>query len=277
MNNRLLKEKKHYDEMARIVNPLAEHKLCRLCVDKHMKYLPKSLWNGKKIIDAACGEARYTYYFAIKGANHVIGIDISSDYMKFGLKEKNIRVYNDILEDNRSSANLMLIEGDVMDLSNFGKHSFDTVFIFNSLHHLPDVEKFIVQVKDALKEDGYFVIVEPNGSNPFRFIINKIGKIVKYMSEDEEAFKIDCIKNMLCENGFTIQSIYPMNLFSEANYLLSWIIMRKNVALSRLILAMNYIYLPLDSILEMTLFKMFQSLSWRVMFISQKEAKSSIL
>lgn len=270
MSNRLLNEKRHYDEMARIVNPLAEHKLCRLCADRHMNYLNESVWKDKKVLDAACGEARYPYYFAIKGAKHVVGMDISLDYMKYGLKESKVRVYNEVIENYLLPTNLMLIEGDVMDLSRFDGDSFDTVFIFNSLHHLPDVEKFIIQVRRILTNEGCFVIVEPNGSNPLRFVINKIGRLVKYMSEDEEAFRINEIKHFLHNTGFRLQGIYPMNLLSEANYLLSWIIMRKNIKLSKFILAMNYIFLPLDSMLEKTLFKIFKSLSWRIMYICQK-------
>jgi SAM-dependent methyltransferase len=264
------KEKRHYDEMTEDRNEFAEHPLCRFMCDKQFRYLDPALWSGKRILDAACGEARYTRAFAHDGALESVGIDISQDYMMRNIKEDVFRVNDHLYPLHRSLPNLKLLKGDVENLSKYHENYFDTVCIFLALHHLPNHRRFLGEVMRTLKPEGVFVLVEPNGSNPLRGLVDLIGRGVGYMSEDEKSFKLRELHGLLKEAGFENIDGKSLNLFSEGNYLFSWIVRKKIAWFGRAVLELNRLFIPLDTLLESTLFRLFPSLSWRVMITAVK-------
>jgi ubiquinone/menaquinone biosynthesis C-methylase UbiE len=86
------------------------------------------------------------YFFPKK----IIGTDIDEESLK--IAKKNI--------EKKGLKNVEIKVADAQDLP-FQSATFDSVFMFATLHHIPDWKKAINEVKKVLKEGGYFIFREP--------------------------------------------------------------------------------------------------------------------
>lgn len=98
---------------------------------------------NKRILEIGCGIGTDAVEFAKNGADYV-GIDLSSESIE--LSEKRFKVYNLPGKFYQLDA--------AEDLSFLGK--FDLVYSFGVIHHYPNVEKIIDNVKNILHPDGIF-------------------------------------------------------------------------------------------------------------------------
>lgn len=73
------REMRHSDRLARNKPPIGEHRHTRLVCDRHFAYIPRTVYFGKDVLDACCGEARSTQFMAEDGSRRCLGIDISRD------------------------------------------------------------------------------------------------------------------------------------------------------------------------------------------------------
>jgi len=65
----------------------------------------------------------------------------------------------DFIIEHFKDINIDFIKADAIDLP-FDNGSFDTVCISNSLHHLPDLERILTEMKRVLRDGGNFIINE---------------------------------------------------------------------------------------------------------------------
>ena len=65
----------------------------------------------------------------------------------------------DFIIEHFKDINIDFIKADAIDLP-FDDGSFDTVCISNSLHHLPDLEKILTEMKRVLRDGGNFIVNE---------------------------------------------------------------------------------------------------------------------
>jgi 2-polyprenyl-3-methyl-5-hydroxy-6-metoxy-1,4-benzoquinol methylase len=110
---------------------------------------------GKQLLDFGCGMGEETVYFASLGA-HVTSIDIS----EVGIEITRRRAERNGLSD-RVDARVMRA-----DPTEFPDASFDMIHGLGILHHLPDLEQALLEVKRLLKPGGVAIFLEPLGNSP---------------------------------------------------------------------------------------------------------------
>lgn len=106
------------------------------------------------ILDAACGPGIDGIILAQEGGAKVIGIDISAD---------SIKVANE--SALRKKAVFLPLVGD-LEILPFQDASFDICYCSWALHHFPDMNVTLDELKRVLKTGGKIALVEPNESNP---------------------------------------------------------------------------------------------------------------
>lgn len=103
--------------------------------------------DGKKVLDAACGEG-YGSFLLAKKASLLIGVDIDKSTIQHAEKKYN-------------RPNLQFIDADVQHLP-FPDEMFDIVVSFETLEHVPDHHTFIKEIKRVLKNDGLLILSTPD-------------------------------------------------------------------------------------------------------------------
>ncbi len=123
-------------------------------------------------------------YFSPK---KIIGTDIDEESLK--IAKKNI-------EKKGLKNNIEIETADAQNLP-FQSETFDSVFMFATLHHIPDWKKAISEVSRVLKEKGYFVFREP---------LAKFYKIplTKYFDRPAALFEEEELKKALNLNNLKI-------------------------------------------------------------------------
>ena len=108
----------------------------------------KKFVNGKKVLDAACGEGYGSFLMKRWGASEVIGVDISEDALNVAQKKfagEGISFINHTVE-------VLPFEDD----------SFDVVVSYETVEHLDYPEKFLAELKRVVKNDGMVLVSCPN-------------------------------------------------------------------------------------------------------------------
>ena len=101
--------------------------------------------DGGNVLDVATGRGEFIHFIKeFKSFANITAIDISKQAEKT-FKEK----FPDV-------------ELQIMDAANmsYKGETFDTVCLSNSLHHMPDLDKTLNEMKRVLKKDGNFIINE---------------------------------------------------------------------------------------------------------------------
>ncbi len=102
---------------------------------------------GGNVLDIGSGRGEFIHIIKeFKSFNKITANDIeqrSGDFIKEHFKDINID----------------FVKADAGDLP-FEDNSFDTVCISNSLHHLPNMEKILTEMKRVLRDSGNFIINE---------------------------------------------------------------------------------------------------------------------
>lgn len=130
---------------------------------------------GKLVLDAGCGNGRYSYWAAQYGAR-VIGVDLG-----YGVES----AYMNTKSDN----NIHIIQGDIFNLP-FPKQTFDTIFSIGVLMHTGDTRLALKSLVQCLKEGGTISFHVYHMGNPVYefndFILRKIttrlsvGQLVRF-------------------------------------------------------------------------------------------------
>lgn len=110
----------------------------------------KSVVKGKRVLDFACGEGYGSYLLKQAGAEHVMGVDVSSD---------SIARATQLFGDEG-------IEFKVADATNlaalFSECEFDVVISVETIEHLADPVSFLKGLKRVAKPDGVIILSCPN-------------------------------------------------------------------------------------------------------------------
>jgi SAM-dependent methyltransferase len=114
------------------------------------------------ILDIGCGSGLYFPLLA-RRAERLAGLDFSSEMIAAarGLVEK------------KGLTNVDLFVGSAEELP-FPDESFDLVLGIDVLHHIPDLERALREVRRVLRPGGRFASVEPNVLNPMVFLAHLI-------------------------------------------------------------------------------------------------------
>lgn len=113
----------------------------------HRYAFAKRLINGKKVLDAACGEG-YGSHILSTQAQSVIGLDIDVNSVNHATNKY-------------KSENLSYIQGSCIELP-FVDDSFDCIVSFETIEHLAEQEQMLSEFNRVLKEDGFIIISTPD-------------------------------------------------------------------------------------------------------------------
>jgi len=138
--NKILKKKNIYDNFVNEISP----------------YLSKE----KLVLDLGCGPGAFSISISDK-CKEVYAIDIIDDFVKAAKNNAKIYGKNNIVTKLQHNNNIPIE-------NNF----FDVVFLVDVLHHVEDVESFLIDIKRVLKKNGFIVIFEPNKLNPLMYLIH---------------------------------------------------------------------------------------------------------
>jgi 2-polyprenyl-3-methyl-5-hydroxy-6-metoxy-1,4-benzoquinol methylase len=109
---------------------------------------------GKRVLDIGSGFGNAALNLAQKGAI-VTSIDISPNLIK-GC-------------NYRAEKNGLDVDFRVMDAQNleFEDNTFDIILGYRTIHHLQDINAFLLSANRCLKSGGFVLFVEPQKHNPF--------------------------------------------------------------------------------------------------------------
>lgn len=240
-----------------------------IVLDKQVKHIAPELYKRRVILDAGCGNGRLVRYFAAYGAKKAIGMDISYDYMKSGLAQKEFVVYNKRVRAQKN-VNAFFAQSDADSLP-VRSSSIETIVAFALLHHLPQKRDFISECRRALVDGGRLVIVDPNGEHFLRELMNRLGRRAGFLTEAESAIDIKELKRLLSGFNFSIEQVKFESFFGDINAHLSSVVFKKNRLLGRMIQCLTPFYFAVDLFLDTTLFKAFPSLAWRYFVLCRKQ------
>ncbi|HUP27139.1 MAG TPA: class I SAM-dependent methyltransferase [Chloroflexia bacterium] len=143
---------------------------------------------GKRILDLGCGAGWLSLELARRGA-HVTALDISPTNLALGryMAETNTRNFPYLyqrfaglpcrLEDFGS------VEYAYADLNNVDlpTSEYDAVVVWDSLHHVSELETLLEQVRGALKPGGVFIGVDHSFATPLTGEFN--GQVLPYVKD----------------------------------------------------------------------------------------------
>ncbi|MDO8669413.1 MAG: methyltransferase domain-containing protein [Candidatus Buchananbacteria bacterium] len=173
-------------------------------------HFAKNFSNHKIVLDIACGTGYGSQIIKSGGANHVIGVDISSEAIDYAKNKFN----NDHIEFVCRPAD---------DLP-FNKAYFDLVVSFETIEHLDDKTRnnYLKELYRTMKEGAQLIISTPN-------------KLVTSPRRDKprnkyhfREYKLNELKDILTKNNFQIKSIYGQRQIKK---IFSYFLVRKFIYL----------------------------------------------
>lgn len=171
-------------------------------------------FKGKDVLDLGCGYGWHCFYAAEKGANKIIGLDISKKMLE-------------VAEKKNKYANIEFINASLEDYT-YPDASFDVVISSLAIHYIADYDKLVKNVYQSLTTGGSFIfniehpVFTAEGSQQFIYDENneiKYFPIDNYFYEGErEAIFLDekvvkyhrtltTIINTLLDNGFVVKQL----------------------------------------------------------------------
>lgn len=136
------------------------------------KLLPKNFNSDGKVIDVGGGFGRLLPILKEKFSDVTI-----FDYSQKLLDSAKENAHNLKIE-------IKTVKGDVNEISNLVDTKFDCVTMIRVSHHLDDLEKVFLQIKDILSEEGFFILEIANKVH-FKSVLSNFFKgNFRYFSRD---------------------------------------------------------------------------------------------
>lgn len=135
--------------------------IAHICLEKPAMYKKVPSLKGKSVLCVGCGSGEECMFLKEKGAEKVVGIDISEGLINVAKKK------------------FHSIEFHVMDVENmsFDKESFDYVYSSLTMHYLLSWVKALRGIRRVLKKRGVFLF---STHHPVRFGAQKESKTEQY-------------------------------------------------------------------------------------------------
>ncbi len=143
--DQLLEERDLHMDMSRETGPRSDAHMVRYSI------AARYIRPGDAVLDCACGLGYGTALLAANSyGNRFIGVDISHDAIRYAA-------------DNYSSIfGIEYRQGDAENLVFIKNYSIDTFVSFETLEHVQNYEKFLIEIRRVLKPDGRIVVSVPN-------------------------------------------------------------------------------------------------------------------
>lgn len=104
---------------------------------------------GKSVLDIACGTGYGCAMLKEAGAENVRGIDISSEAIEYATK-------------NYLAQGIVFELGNAECLSGLKSESFDVVTSFETIEHVPNVDRYLAEINRVLRPGGMYIVSTPD-------------------------------------------------------------------------------------------------------------------
>jgi 2-polyprenyl-3-methyl-5-hydroxy-6-metoxy-1,4-benzoquinol methylase len=143
---------------------------------------------GKRVIEVGCGDGVYTMELLNYRPSHVLGVEPAPLAIE---------------RANKLSKDLPNIEFKVWDIYRLDElgERFDVAVVRGVLHHLYDTRKGIEALCRLVDE---VIVIEPNGLNPIRKILEKVSRF--HIEHEEKSFAPSTIDAWFAEFGGVVES-----------------------------------------------------------------------
>lgn len=114
--------------------------------------LSRARQSGQRALELGCGTGWLSLELARMGMT-VTAVDVS---------EKSIEIAKGYLEENPLPPDLGSIDYQVRDLNTIvlPEGAYDCIISFSTLHHVPEIERLIIECHKALKEKGTLIVLD---------------------------------------------------------------------------------------------------------------------
>ena len=119
----------------------------------------KDEFKNKIVLDAGCGNGRFSYVVSKYNPGLLISFDISR-----GLEEAK-RVLS---EKSNQNSNIAFVQGDITRPP-FKKEAFDIVYSWGVVHHTPNTKRTVKELSKLVKENGIFGIYVYVFNPPYQY------------------------------------------------------------------------------------------------------------
>ena len=162
-------------------------------------------------LELACGNGTYSRVLA-KEAKQLFATDFSTEMVDAA--KTRLKAFE----------NIKIEKANCFDL-HYSDNSFDTVFMANLLHVIPEPEKAVLESKRVLKAGGKLIIIEV-GLEGMTFF-DKIGMIYRYLKTYGKPpakgtkLTVKIIRDILRHSGFEVEKAELIGNKSKAAYIKS--------------------------------------------------------
>lgn len=115
---------------------------------------------GKSLLDVGCGSGAKALYFATKGSEQVLGLDVSDTFI-------------DAWKEREMPENLRLVRGDINaldDVQELAGARFDVILCLQVINYATDRTAVLTAMSDLLAPGGRIILQTPS---PIRFAVEK--------------------------------------------------------------------------------------------------------
>lgn len=135
----------------------------KLFVESHiLKFTDFEKWKNKKVLEVGCGIGTAAINFARNGADYT-GIELSEESLN--ITKKRFEVY-----DQKGT----FLQGNAEELSSFlPDQKFDLIYSFGVIHHSPNPEKIVDQIKKYMDKNSILKIMVYSKNSWKNFMIEE--------------------------------------------------------------------------------------------------------
>jgi 2-polyprenyl-3-methyl-5-hydroxy-6-metoxy-1,4-benzoquinol methylase len=179
--------------------------------NKFLAFIEKHIQNCDLVLDAGCGTGLTTNLFAVRNDDcNFVGVDfsLSITYAKDFAKKHSIH-------------NVDFKKQDLVKYKSLKK--FDAIICQGVLHHIPDINMAIDNMKSLLNDDGKIIL---GLYHPMGKLLKKIVKInyksdILYKDQEQHPYETAWTKNDVAQRfpDFTVVDQYPKSFIGLRSFL----------------------------------------------------------
>ncbi|MBI2027229.1 MAG: class I SAM-dependent methyltransferase [Deltaproteobacteria bacterium] len=194
----------YFDDEAHLYSKTytGDNELGKEVVDRYLStlipFVPR-----KKTLEIGCGPATFTRHFSQSA--WMVGVDFSSSMLEFAQK---------------SDPQAHFTQADGQELP-FRNESFDVVYSFRTLQHIPDTQRAVSEMYRVLKDNGVLIIDYINIKNPLGWVRAKVLKSTKYVYL--KAMRWEQVKALCSLHQLHILEHKPVIFFLDSSNLFKYL------------------------------------------------------